>query len=69
MPCLGWASLYTVIDSSGIECKMGVDLFCDDMSVFCFSEPYFVQAVNYGEFIYFFYREIGMEYNTMGKVS
>uniref|UniRef100_A0A8K9USQ2 Sema domain-containing protein n=1 Tax=Oncorhynchus mykiss TaxID=8022 RepID=A0A8K9USQ2_ONCMY len=34
----------------------------------CLKEPYFVQAVNYGEFIYFFYREIGMEYNTMGKV-
>uniref|UniRef100_A0A8C6V0B0 Sema domain, transmembrane domain (TM), and cytoplasmic domain, (semaphorin) 6A n=1 Tax=Neogobius melanostomus TaxID=47308 RepID=A0A8C6V0B0_9GOBI len=31
-------------------------------------EPYFVQAVNYGDFIYFFYREIAMEYNTMGKV-
>uniref|UniRef100_A0A674BBK4 Semaphorin 6A n=1 Tax=Salmo trutta TaxID=8032 RepID=A0A674BBK4_SALTR len=34
----------------------------------CLKEPYFVQAVNYGDFIYFFYREIGMEYNTMGKV-
>lgn len=34
-----------------------------------FPEPYFVQAVNYGDFIYFFYREIAMEYNTMGKVS
>ncbi|TNM89922.1 hypothetical protein fugu_004156 [Takifugu bimaculatus] len=31
-------------------------------------QPYFVQAVNYGDFIYFFYREIAMEYNTMGKV-
>ncbi|XP_041854984.1 semaphorin-6A isoform X2 [Melanotaenia boesemani] len=31
-------------------------------------EPYFVQAVNYGDFIYFFFREIAMEYNTMGKV-
>ncbi|XP_063753613.1 semaphorin-6A isoform X2 [Eleginops maclovinus] len=31
-------------------------------------EPYFVQAVDYGDFIYFFYREIAMEYNTMGKV-
>uniref|UniRef100_A0A4W6CFB2 Semaphorin 6A n=1 Tax=Lates calcarifer TaxID=8187 RepID=A0A4W6CFB2_LATCA len=30
-------------------------------------EPYFVQAVNYGDFIYFFFREIAMEYNTMGK--
>uniref|UniRef100_A0A673YPN6 Semaphorin 6A n=1 Tax=Salmo trutta TaxID=8032 RepID=A0A673YPN6_SALTR len=34
----------------------------------CLKEPYFVQAVNYGDFIYFFYREIAMEYNTMGKV-
>uniref|UniRef100_A0A3Q3R5N2 Semaphorin-6A n=2 Tax=Monopterus albus TaxID=43700 RepID=A0A3Q3R5N2_MONAL len=31
-------------------------------------DPYFVQAVNYGDFIYFFFREIAMEYNTMGKV-
>ncbi|KAJ7994359.1 hypothetical protein DPEC_G00265040 [Dallia pectoralis] len=34
----------------------------------CLKEPYFVQAVDYGDFIYFFYREIAMEYNTMGKV-
>lgn len=32
------------------------------------AEPYFVQAVDYGNFIYFFFREIAMEYNTMGKV-
>jgi len=32
-------------------------------------EPYFIQAVDYGGFIYFFFREIAMEYNTMGKVS
>ncbi|XP_056274128.1 semaphorin-6A isoform X2 [Pseudoliparis swirei] len=31
-------------------------------------EPYFIQAVDYGGFIYFFFREIAMEYNTMGKV-
>ncbi|XP_029295551.1 semaphorin-6A isoform X3 [Cottoperca gobio] len=31
-------------------------------------EPYFIQAVDYRDFIYFFYREIAMEYNTMGKV-
>ncbi|XP_026072985.1 semaphorin-6A-like isoform X5 [Carassius auratus] len=31
-------------------------------------EPYFVQAIDYGEFIYFFFREIAMEYNSMGKV-
>ncbi|XP_062854385.1 semaphorin-6A [Trichomycterus rosablanca] len=31
-------------------------------------EPYFVQAVDYGDFIYFFFREIAMEYNSIGKV-
>ncbi|XP_069082826.1 semaphorin-6A isoform X3 [Pleurodeles waltl] len=31
-------------------------------------EPYFVQAVDYGDHIYFFYREIAVEYNSMGKV-
>uniref|UniRef100_A0A8C1R391 Semaphorin-6A n=1 Tax=Cyprinus carpio TaxID=7962 RepID=A0A8C1R391_CYPCA len=31
-------------------------------------EPNFVQAIDYGEFIYFFFREIAMEYNSMGKV-
>jgi semaphorin 6 len=32
------------------------------------TEPYFVQAVDYGDHIYFFFREIAVEYNTMGKV-
>lgn len=32
------------------------------------TEPYFVQAVDYGDYIYFFFREIAVEYNTMGKV-
>jgi hypothetical protein len=32
------------------------------------AEPYFVQAVDYGDYIYFFFREIAVEYNTMGKV-
>ncbi|XP_067885984.1 semaphorin-6A isoform X4 [Heterodontus francisci] len=31
-------------------------------------EPYFVQAVDYDDYIYFFFREIAVEYNTMGKV-
>ncbi|XP_069745986.1 semaphorin-6A isoform X3 [Narcine bancroftii] len=31
-------------------------------------EPYFVQAVDYKDYIYFFFREIAIEYNTMGKV-
>uniref|UniRef100_A0A8D0HAW7 Semaphorin-6A n=1 Tax=Sphenodon punctatus TaxID=8508 RepID=A0A8D0HAW7_SPHPU len=31
-------------------------------------EPYFVQAVDYDNFIYFFFREIAVEYNSMGKV-
>ncbi|NXO75512.1 SEM6A protein, partial [Sitta europaea] len=33
-----------------------------------FLEPYFVQAVDYGNYIYFFFREIAVEYNSMGKV-
>lgn len=32
------------------------------------AEPYFVHAVDYGDLIYFFYREIAVEYNSMGKV-
>lgn len=35
---------------------------------FFFPEPYFVQAVDYGNYIYFFFREIAVEYNSMGKV-
>ncbi|XP_055489133.1 semaphorin-6A isoform X4 [Leucoraja erinacea] len=31
-------------------------------------EPYFVQAVDYKDYIYIFFREIAVEYNTMGKV-
>nr|XP_048706030.1 semaphorin-6A isoform X3 [Caretta caretta] len=31
-------------------------------------EPYFVQAVDHGDYIYFFFREIAVEYNSMGKV-
>nr|XP_056703934.1 semaphorin-6A isoform X4 [Euleptes europaea] len=31
-------------------------------------EPYFVQALDYGNYIYFFFREISVEYHSMGKV-
>ncbi|XP_072372601.1 semaphorin-6A isoform X2 [Scyliorhinus torazame] len=31
-------------------------------------EPYFVKAVDYDDYIYLFFREIAVEYNTMGKV-
>uniref|UniRef100_A0A493TMJ7 Semaphorin 6A n=2 Tax=Anas TaxID=8835 RepID=A0A493TMJ7_ANAPP len=37
-------------------------------NVALFAEPYFVQAVDYGNYIYFFFREIAVEYNSMGKV-
>uniref|UniRef100_A0A4W3JHG0 Sema domain, transmembrane domain (TM), and cytoplasmic domain, (semaphorin) 6A n=1 Tax=Callorhinchus milii TaxID=7868 RepID=A0A4W3JHG0_CALMI len=37
-------------------------------NVALFAEPYFVQAVDYGDYIYFFFREIAVEYNSMGKV-
>ncbi|XP_044129486.1 semaphorin-6C isoform X4 [Bufo gargarizans] len=32
-------------------------------------EPHFIHAVEYGSFVYFFYREISMEYTTLGKVT
>ncbi|XP_068109696.1 semaphorin-6C isoform X2 [Hyperolius riggenbachi] len=31
-------------------------------------EPHFIHAVEYGNYVYFFYREISMEYTTLGKV-
>ncbi|XP_048358808.1 semaphorin-6A isoform X2 [Sphaerodactylus townsendi] len=31
-------------------------------------EPYFVQALDYDNYIYFFFREISVEYHSMGKV-
>ncbi|KAM8920771.1 semaphorin-6C [Pelodytes ibericus] len=32
-------------------------------------EPHFIHAVEYGSFVYFFFREISMEYTTLGKVT
>ncbi|XP_072284712.1 semaphorin-6C isoform X1 [Pyxicephalus adspersus] len=32
-------------------------------------EPHFIHAVEYGNYVYFFYREISMEYTTLGKVT
>ncbi|XP_056408070.1 semaphorin-6D-like isoform X4 [Hyla sarda] len=32
-------------------------------------EPHFIHAVEYGNYIYFFFREISMEYTTLGKVT
>ncbi|XP_071970890.1 semaphorin-6C isoform X1 [Engystomops pustulosus] len=32
-------------------------------------EPHFIHAVEYGNYAYFFFREISMEYTTLGKVT
>ncbi|XP_066465153.1 semaphorin-6C isoform X3 [Eleutherodactylus coqui] len=32
-------------------------------------EPHFIHAVEYGIYVYFFFREISMEYTTLGKVT
>ncbi|KAM4690750.1 semaphorin-6C [Rhinophrynus dorsalis] len=32
-------------------------------------EPHFIHAVEYGNYVYFFFREISMEYTTLGKVT
>ncbi|XP_077115798.1 semaphorin-6C isoform X4 [Ranitomeya variabilis] len=32
-------------------------------------EPHFIHAVEYGSYVYFFFREISMEYTTLGKVT
>ncbi|MEE6491538.1 hypothetical protein FKM82_016255 [Ascaphus truei] len=32
-------------------------------------EPHFIHAVEFGNYVYFFFREISMEYTTLGKVT
>ncbi|XP_063295924.1 semaphorin-6C isoform X2 [Pelobates fuscus] len=32
-------------------------------------EPHFIHAVEFGSYVYFFFREISMEYTTLGKVT
>ncbi|XP_053330729.1 semaphorin-6C isoform X2 [Spea bombifrons] len=32
-------------------------------------EPHFIHAVEFGQYVYFFFREISMEYTTLGKVT
>lgn len=33
-----------------------------------FSEPHFLHAIEYGNYVYFFFSEIAVEYTTLGKV-
>lgn len=35
---------------------------------FCPSEPHFLHAAEYGNYVYFFYREIAVEQSSLGKV-
>lgn len=32
-------------------------------------EPHFLHALEHGSYVYFFFREISMEYTTLGRVS
>lgn len=32
-------------------------------------EPHFLHAIEYGNYVYFFFSEIAVEYTTLGKVS
>lgn len=41
------------------------------LSHFFFSsltEPHFLHAIDYGNYVYFFFSEIAVEYTTLGKV-
>lgn len=33
------------------------------------TEPHFLHAIEYGNYVYFFFSEIAVEYTTLGKVS
>lgn len=73
--CLMWAfhlSMFSVnvfgFSLHGICCTWCLKKMSWFFWFFFSLEPYFVQAVDYGNYIYFFFREIAVEYNSMGKV-
>lgn len=39
------------------------------LSPFLPAEPHFLHAIEYGNYVYFFFSEIAVEYTTLGKVS
>lgn len=38
-------------------------------SLLFITEPHFLHAIEYGNYVYFFFREIAVEHNNLGKVS
>lgn len=36
--------------------------------VFCVTEPHFLHAIDYGNYVYFFLSELAVEYTALGKV-
>lgn len=34
----------------------------------CPTEPHFLHAIEYGNYVYFFFSEIAVEYTALGKV-
>lgn len=37
--------------------------------VYLQTEPHFLHAIEYGNYVYFFFSEIAVEYTTLGKVG
>lgn len=38
-------------------------------SLLFITEPHFLHAIEYGNYVYFFFREIAVEHNNLGKVG
>lgn len=39
------------------------------VSLLFLTEPHFLHAIEYGNYVYFFFREIAVEHNNLGKVG
>lgn len=39
------------------------------LSLLFLTEPHFLHAIEYGNYVYFFFREIAVEHNNLGKVG
>lgn len=53
-----------------LVCHVSFSLFLSvSLSPFLPTEPHFLHAIEYGNYVYFFFSEIAVEYTTLGKVS
>lgn len=53
--------------SHSVVCHWAV--LWSNFSLLFLTEPHFLHAIEYGNFVYFFFREIAVEHNTLGKVG